>query len=174
MILTSERAQVSRGPVLGPALAAHVVDGVEAVGVGDGPRDVDIAADAGPDGALSESCGCCGAVKEAETVRRGAGRGIPLYPTVTLLLADTGLVILRGQELTRAEPVTLDSALHTGVPLDTVMRGAAMVKLIVRENIARNGLTYVCVVPQAICVTLMFHFLRLVPRVVVEPWVSDM
>ena len=138
MILTAERTQVSGGPVLGPALAAHVVDGGEAVGVGDGPGDVDVAGHADPHGALSESGGGCVAVQETETVRRCAGRGIPLYPAITRLLADTGLVILRGEELTRAEPVTLDSALHTGVPLDTVMRGAATGKFIVRGNIARK------------------------------------
>ena len=31
-----------------------------------------------------------------------------------------------------------------------------------------------CVVPQAIWVTLTFHLLSWLPRVVVEPWVSDM
>ena len=130
MILTAERAQVHRGPVLVPSLAAYVVDGVEAVGVGDGPGYVDVAGHAGPDGALSEPHSS--AVNEAETVWRGAGGGIPLYPAVTRLLADTDLVILRVEELTRAEPVTLDRALHTGVPLHTVMRGAATGKFLFR------------------------------------------
>ena len=123
MILTSERAQVSRVPVLSPALATHVVDGGQAVGVVDGPGDVDVAGHAGPECALSLAG--TASMQQAEAVWRGAGGGIPLYAAISSLLTDTGLVILRGQELTRAESVTRHHALDTGEPLDTVMRGAA-------------------------------------------------
>ena len=125
VILTSERAELRSDPILSPALPAHVVDGGE-VGVVYSSRNVDVAGHAGPNGALAEA-GCCG-VQEAETVRGGAGGGGPLYRAVLLLLSDTRLVVLRGQELTGAEPVTLDISLHTSEPLDTVGGGAKPIK----------------------------------------------
>ena len=118
MILTSERAQVSRVPVLGPALATHVVDGGQAVGVVDGPGDVDVAGHAGPECALSLAG--TASMQQAEAVWRGAGGGIPLNAAISSLLTDTGLIILRGQKLTRAKPITLDKALNSSESLDTV------------------------------------------------------
>ena len=130
VILTSERAQVPNKRVLGPALAANVVDvGVQCVqygggggdGVVQGPGDVDVAGHAGLDSVNCCICQCC--VQEAEAVWRCAGGWIPLNAAIALLLADTGLVILRGQKLTRAIAVALDIALHSSEPLDTVRRG---------------------------------------------------
>ena len=125
VILTSERSELRSDPILSPALPAHVVDGGE-VGVVYSSRNVDVAGHAGPNGALAEA-GCCG-VQEAETVRGGAGGGGPLYRAVLLLLSDTRLVVLRGQELTGTEPVTLDISLHACEPLDTVGGGAEPIK----------------------------------------------
>ena len=97
MILTSERAQVSGGPVLGPSLTAHVVDGVEGVGVVHHPGNVDVAGHAGLDGVLPEAGSGCVTVQEAEAIWRRAGRWIPLDAAISLLLSDAGLVILGGQ-----------------------------------------------------------------------------